>query len=52
VELDGGIHKKQKKQDKLRDSVMIAMGLKVIRFKNVDIIEDIDDVLGKIRNVI
>jgi very-short-patch-repair endonuclease len=52
VELDGDIHEKQKEQDKLRDSVIAAMGIKVIRFKNVDIIKDIDDVLGKIRNVI
>lgn len=52
IELDGEIHKKQKDQDKLRDSVMVAMGLKVIRFKNIDITEDIDNVLGKIRNVI
>ena len=34
VELDGGIHDRQKDYDDIRDSVLEELGLKVIRIKN------------------
>lgn len=50
IELDGGQHYSEpgRVKDHERDSVLIRMGLKVIRFSDRDIFENIDGVMGEI----
>jgi very-short-patch-repair endonuclease len=52
VELDGGIHEKQKKQDKLRDDVIDCLGIKVLRIANKDVFENIDKVVKRVTTVL
>lgn len=48
VEIDGGIHESQKEYDNIRDEVMKILGLKVIRFKNLEVLKNVEDVLKKL----
>jgi very-short-patch-repair endonuclease len=41
VEIDGGIHEKQKDYDKLRTEIINKLGMTVIRFKNEDVENDL-----------
>ena len=50
VELDGKIHDFTKKRDKKRDEILEGMGIKVLRFKNEEVTENIENVLRKIKN--
>jgi very-short-patch-repair endonuclease len=52
VELDGGIHEKQKKQDKLRDNMIDCLGIKVLRIGNKDVFENIDKVVKRVNAVL
>ena len=52
VEIDGGIHEKQKDYDKLRTTIIEKLGIKVIRFMNDEIIKNIDDVIYKLRKYV
>lgn len=50
VELDGGQHFKHegKKKDAIRDDYIHSVGLKVIRFSDLDVLKNIDGVLQRI----
>lgn len=52
VELDGKYHlnKDQIKYDIIRTSHLNEVGIKEIRFKNEEVLNDLENVLGKIRN--
>jgi very-short-patch-repair endonuclease len=47
VELDGGQHYsvEGKEKDKIRDSYMKKIGLKILRFSDVDVLKNLDSVL-------
>jgi very-short-patch-repair endonuclease len=45
VEVDGSGHLDQTEYDQKRDEFLAGLGLKVLRFYNFDVIEDIDTVL-------
>lgn len=51
IELDGSIHDDPEvaERDKIRTGVFLEMGLQVIRFKNEDVINDINAILLKIK---
>ena len=49
VELDGGIHKQQKDQDKIREDVLEYLGLRILRFKNELVVNHLPEVLKRIR---
>ena len=51
IELDGGYHddENQKKLDEQRTEILNKQHVKIIRFKNEEVINQIDLVLGKIR---
>ena len=51
IELDGGIHlrKDVREYDKAREEEIIRLGLKVIRFKNSEVLNSIDFVVCRIR---
>ncbi|QEM10846.1 endonuclease domain-containing protein [Mucilaginibacter rubeus] len=48
IEADGGIHLIKKQYDENRDKVLAGMGLKILRFENHEIENNINDVLLKI----
>ena len=48
IEIDGKIHERQKDYDELRTYIMNTIGIKVIRFKNEEVENNLGDVLTKI----
>ena len=51
VEVDGGIHAKQRAYDAIRDDILSSYGLSVLHFSNEDIIENLMEVLTRIAQV-
>ncbi|MEN0054001.1 MAG: endonuclease domain-containing protein [Mucilaginibacter sp.] len=49
VEADGPVHNFKMEYDKNRDEVLSALNLTILRFKNEEILDDIDLVLNKIK---
>jgi very-short-patch-repair endonuclease len=49
VELDGKIHDYQQQQDEHRTFIIEMLGIKVIRFRNEEIENDLDSVLSVLR---
>ena len=54
IELDGGIHMEEvvKERDENRSAELERLGLKVVRFRNEEVEEDIDGVLDRIRDLL
>ena len=52
VEVDGPVHEYQIQYDRERKDDLSAMGYKVVRFKNEEIIEDLDLVLNTILEIL
>ena len=48
VELDGGIHDLQREYDAEREAYLIALGFRIIRFRNEEITNNLKAVLQKI----
>jgi len=51
IEADGPVHQFKKKYDENRDEVLAALGLTILRFENDDILNNLADVLEKIKQV-
>jgi very-short-patch-repair endonuclease len=51
IELDGGIHNtvESKEYDKIRDKYFIELGYKVLRFKNIEVENNLGNVLSAIQ---
>lgn len=49
VEVDGDIHDLQHEGDALREKALRELGLKIIRFKNDEVLNNLCTVVGKIR---
>jgi very-short-patch-repair endonuclease len=54
IELDGGVHQtsKQKEFDVKRDEILGQMGLRIVRFKNEEVENNLSEVLDKVRRSI
>ena len=52
IEVDGDIHDLQKEDDVKRDKALSEMGLKIVRFRNEDVIRDLPTVLEDIKRLI
>jgi len=52
VEVDGDIHDLQLDQDARRETVLRELGLRIVRFKNHDVIMNLSSVVEKIRELI
>ena len=52
VEVDGDIHDLQKEEDARREQVLSELGLKVVRFKNAEVMRDLPGVIWKIKELI
>ncbi|MBL7916984.1 MAG: class I tRNA ligase family protein, partial [Bacteroidia bacterium] len=50
IEVDGEIHLSQKEKDEKRTQVLNELGFEVIRFSNQEILNNLDDVITKIKN--
>ena len=48
IEVDGGIHQNQQDYDHQRDQYLQALGLHVVRFTNLDVMNSMDTVLEEI----
>lgn len=49
VELDGGFHRKRKEYDKDRTKYLNSLNIKVTRFWNQEVVDDVDVVMEKIK---
>ena len=52
IEIDGKIHEKQKEQDEYRTYLLNSLDYKVIRFKNDEVLHEIDSVLHKLQSLL
>jgi very-short-patch-repair endonuclease len=52
VEVDGDIHDLQQEEDVRREKVLSALGLRVVRFRNDDVVRKLSTVVGKIKELI
>ncbi|MDL1911151.1 DUF559 domain-containing protein [Chloroflexi bacterium CFX6] len=49
---DGNIHDLQKGEDERREKVLSALGLRVVRFRNDEVVRDLSAVVGRIRGFV
>jgi very-short-patch-repair endonuclease len=52
VEIDGGIHAEQIEADAERERILVALGFRVIRFRNEEIETNIESVLARIAQAV
>jgi very-short-patch-repair endonuclease len=52
IEVDGDIHDLQQEEDARREKVLREMGLKVVRFRNEEVMKKLSAVVGKIRELV
>ena len=52
IEVDGDIHDLQQEEDARRQKVLSELGLRIIRFKNNDVVRNMSIVVGTIRELI
>jgi very-short-patch-repair endonuclease len=52
VEVDGDVHDLQKEEDARREKVLNEMGLRIVRFRNDEVVRDLSTVVGKIREFV
>jgi cyclase len=54
IEVDGGIHldRAQYRYDRERDHELSKFGLRVLRFTNDEVVNDLDSVIARIRNAV
>jgi very-short-patch-repair endonuclease len=48
VEVDGGIHDVQKDYDADREEYLISLGFRIIRFKNEEVMKNLEGILQRI----
>ena len=51
VEVDGPIHLSQSAYDKEREKILRLRGLKLVRFTNEQVLDQLDEVLGQLRQI-
>ncbi|NOH01388.1 MAG: DUF559 domain-containing protein [Chloroflexi bacterium] len=52
IEVDGDIHDLQNEEDERREKVLSALGLRVVRFQNDEVVRGLSAVVGKIKEFI
>jgi leucyl-tRNA synthetase len=50
--VDGDVHDLQKEEDERREKVLSVMGLRVVRFRNDEVVRELSTVVGKIRELV
>jgi very-short-patch-repair endonuclease len=52
IEVDGGIHEKQKEYDLERESILTNRGLHLVRFKNTEVMDNNLEVIAEINRLV
>ena len=52
MEVDGDVHDLQKEDDERREKVLSALGLRIVRFGNDEVIRNLSAVVGRIREIV
>ena len=52
IEVDGDIHDLQQEEDARREKVLSKMGLKIVRFRNDEVMKSLSAVVGRIREAV
>ena len=52
VEVDGDIHDLRQEEDARREKVLTEMGLKIVRFRNDDVMKNASAVIGMIKETV
>ena len=52
VEVDGDIHDLQKDEDARREKVLSEMGLRIVRFRNDEVVRNVSAVVGQIKELL
>lgn len=52
IEVDGDVHDLQKEEDARRDKVLGEMGLRIVRFGNNEVLKNLPQVVGEIKELV
>jgi leucyl-tRNA synthetase len=52
VEVDGDIHDLQKDEDARREKVLSELGLRIVRFRNDEVVRDVSAVVGQVKELL
>ena len=52
IEVDGDVHDLQKEEDERREKVLRELGLRIVRFRNDEVVKSLSAVVGKIKKLI
>ncbi len=52
IEVDGDIHDLQQEEDARREKVLSEMGLRIVRFRNEEVMKNLSAVVGKVRELV
>ena len=52
IEVDGDIHDLQKEEDERREKMLSELGLRIVRFRNDEVVRELSAVVGMIREMI
>ena len=52
IEVDGDIHDLQQDEDARREKVLRELGLRIVRFKNDEVVRNLSAVVGKIKELV
>ena len=52
IEVDGDIHDLQQEEDARREKVLSEMGLRIVRFRNEEVMKNLSAVVGNVRELV
>ena len=52
IEMDGDVHDLQKEDDERREKVLSEMGLRIVRFRNDEVMRGLSAAVGKMKELI
>jgi very-short-patch-repair endonuclease len=52
IEVDGDIHDLQQEEDARREKALSELGLRIVRFRNDEVVRELSAVVGKIRKLV
>jgi very-short-patch-repair endonuclease len=52
IEVDGDIHDLQKEEDAQREKALSELGLRIIRFRNDEVLKNLSEVVEQIKNLV
>jgi len=52
IEVDGDIHDLQQEEDARRENVLSELGLRILRFRNDEVVRNVSAVVGKVRELL